>query len=58
MLTRAGSLASRFVAWGPDNASVATLSSNDLSKIPSILVGDFVRNRLLAYTIERWVSED
>ena len=47
-----------FVVWGPDNGSAALLSVNDLSKIPSILAGDFVRNRLLASTIEGWTMEN
>lgn len=47
-----------FVVWGPDNGSVATQSANDLSRIPSIMIGEFVKNRLLASTIERWTMEN
>lgn len=46
------------VVWGPDNGSVAILSVNKRSKIPSIMVPDFVRNRLLADQIETWAIQD
>ncbi len=42
------------VIWAPDGASTALTVVNEGSKIPSIMVPDFVRNRLLADTIERW----
>lgn len=42
------------VVWAPDGASTALTVVNETSKMPSILVPDFVRNRLLADTIERW----
>lgn len=43
------------VVWAPDGASTALTVANETSRMPSILVPDFVRNRLLADTIERWV---
>lgn len=46
------------VVWAPDNSSTVTLTVNDSSKIPSIMVPDFVRNRLLAERIESWTLED
>jgi hypothetical protein len=46
------------VVWAPDNSSTVTLSVNDSSKIPSIMVPDFVRNRLLAERIESWTLDD
>ena len=45
------------VIWDKDNFSTAYVTANELSKIPTIVVGDFVRNRLLAETIERWTRE-
>ena len=45
-----------FVVWGPDGASVAAVGV-PRSNIPSILVPDFVRNRLLAYRREDWTLE-
>lgn len=44
-----------FVAWGTDGMSIAHLQSN--GQIPSILVPDFVRNRLLAEKIEDWTID-
>ncbi len=45
------------VVWGPDGASVAGMTVTPISKIPSILVPDFVRNRLLAECIESWTLD-
>lgn len=45
------------VAWSPDNGSVSVLTVNEGSKIPSIMVPDFVRNRLLAAQIEAWTLD-
>lgn len=46
-----------FVVWEPDCSSTCVVSVNDSSTIPSILVPDFVRNRLLADRIERWTLD-
>lgn len=46
------------VVWAPSGASTALTSVNEASKVPAIMVPDFVRNRLLADTIERWVRDD
>lgn len=46
-----------FVVWGADLSSSADLASGDGSPIPSILIPDFVRNRLLARKIEDWTRE-
>lgn len=43
------------VVWQTDGTSTAFLQSD--GKIPSILVPDFVRNRLLAMRIEDWTIE-
>lgn len=45
------------VAWAEDNGSVAHLNISGESRIPFILVPDFVRNRLLANAIEHWTLE-
>lgn len=44
------------VIWDPSGSSVACMDVTR-SNIPSILVPDFVRNRLLAYRIEGWTME-
>lgn len=46
-----------FVVWGKDGTSVCIQRVKDGSMIPSILVPDFVRNRLLAERIEQWTIE-
>lgn len=43
------------VVWRTDGVSSAYLQSN--GQIPSILVPDFVRNRLLAEKIEDWAID-
>lgn len=45
------------VAWGADGGSTAATRVSDGSSIPSILVPDFVRNRLLAERIEMWTID-
>lgn len=45
-----------FVVWGSDMRSTATLQVWE-NPIPSALVPDFVRNRLLADRIETWTLE-
>lgn len=45
-----------FVVWGSDMKSVAELQVWD-NPIPSAVVPDFVRNRLLADRIETWTLE-
>lgn len=40
------------VAWSEDNGSVAQINVGAESRVPFILVPDFVRNRLLANGIE------
>ena len=44
-----------FVVWGRDNQS--TCFSVGSTKIPSIMVPDFVRTRLLADRIENWAVD-
>ena len=44
------------VVWARDNASTCFAIGG--SSMPSILVPDFVRARLLAYKICRWAMED
>lgn len=46
-----------FVVWGADGGSTALVSVNEASNIPSIMVPDFVRNRLLAERIEAWTLD-
>lgn len=46
------------VAWGPDGSSVAEMQVSKASNIPSMLVPDFVRNRLLAQKIEDWTLDE
>lgn len=45
------------VAWSENNGSVAHVYVGDDSRIPFILVPDFVRNRLLANAIEKWTID-
>lgn len=45
-----------FVVWGSDNASTADLQCGIRSKIASIAVPDFIRNRLLAKKREDWIA--
>jgi hypothetical protein len=45
------------VAWSEHNGSVAQMNVSPQSRIPFILVPDFVRNRLLANGIEHWTRE-
>lgn len=45
------------VFWSSDGGSTADLRLGSNSKIPSILVPDFVRNRLLALQVERWTID-
>lgn len=45
------------VVWSADGGSAANLRISPASKIPSILVPDFVRNRLLAERIEQWTLD-
>ncbi len=54
----AGIVGFAFVVWGDDNGSVAVAENFEGSRIPSILVPEFVRNRLLARQIEIWTLDD
>lgn len=45
------------VAWGADLSSTSECKVSQGSRIPTILVPDFVRNRLLAERIEEWTVE-
>lgn len=45
------------VTWQADGASIAVCKVGGASGIPSIMVPDFVRNRLLAQRIESWTIE-
>lgn len=45
------------VAWEADCTSLAVCHVGGASSIPTILVPDFVRNRLLAQRIESWTIE-
>ncbi len=57
-IDKAGDIAGfAFVAWDPQGASICTFNVTR-SNIPSILVPDFVRNRLLAERISSWTIED
>ena len=42
------------VVWAPNSDSTASARSGQDSRIPTIMVPDFVRNRLLAERIEEW----
>ena len=42
------------VVWAGCGKSAVSFAANDASAIPSILIPDFVRNRLLAERIESW----
>ncbi len=46
-----------FVVWSNDHNSVAD-AANYRSNIPTILIPDFVRNRLLAERIVDWAVEE
>lgn len=46
-----------FVVWDADLSSSASHWSGPGSGIPSILIPDFIRNRLLALQIERWTID-
>lgn len=46
------------VIWGSDGGSTCDAQVADGSSIPTILVPDFVRNRLLAQRIEQWTLDD
>lgn len=45
------------VAWGPDGKSTALMHTTKASLMPSMMIPEFVRNRLLADQIERWTIE-
>lgn len=45
------------VAWDADGTSWSTCRVGQASAIPSVLVPDFVRNKLLAQRIEDWTIE-
>lgn len=45
------------VIWASDGASSCDLGCSTGSQIPTILVPDFVRNRLLAERIETWTLD-
>jgi len=45
------------VVWSRDGSSTCSARCNEHSQIPTALVPDFVRNRLLADRIERWTSD-
>ena len=47
-----------FVVWSADNGSSAMMFAGADSRIPSILIPDFVRNRLLAVKIIDWTKDD
>lgn len=47
-----------FVTWGPDGGSTCTQWVGPGSTIPTILIPDFVRNRLLAATAVSWTIQD
>lgn len=47
-----------FVAWSADSGSTAAMFTGPASRIPSILVPDFVRNRLLAMKIIDWTMDE
>ena len=46
------------VVWGADGSSTCDLGAGKRSNIPTILVPDFVRNRLLAAKIIDWAMDD
>ena len=45
------------VVWGADFSSTCDMASGPRSNIPSIVIPDLVRARLLAYRIETWTAE-
>lgn len=45
------------MAWTKDGTSTCD-SANLAGNIPTILIPDFVRNRLLAHRIEEWTLEE
>lgn len=45
------------VVWSADGGSTATMRVGTASPIPSILVSDFVRNRLLAEVVTDWTLD-
>lgn len=45
-----------FMVWDTDGASTVDAANMD-GYIPTILIPDFVRNRLLAYRIETWTLD-
>lgn len=42
------------VVWAPDQSSTADLGGLPGNTVPTIMIPDFVRNRLLAEKIEMW----
>ena len=46
-----------FVAWGANSDSTTTHWAGSQSAIPTILIPDFVRNRLLASQIIKWTLD-
>lgn len=45
------------VVWGKDEASTDFTVVSEDSRIPSILVPDFVKSTLMAHKILNWISE-
>lgn len=46
------------VIWGKDKSSVAAIETGEPVVIPSIMVPDFVRERLMARLVMNWVARE
>ena len=46
-----------FVIWGADGSATTISLVNETSRIPPILVPEFVKGQLLSERIERWTIE-
>lgn len=47
-----------FIVWSEDGISCCASGHTEKSKIPHILIPDFIRNRLLADQIEDWALDE
>lgn len=57
---RGGFAGFALVVWAPDGASTADMGMKSIdqgAQIPSMLIPDFVRNRLLGMKIEEWAVD-
>lgn len=46
-----------FIAWEPDGSSACVMDARDISHIPTTLIPDFVRERLRAERMFKWMDD-